>query len=121
MRSRHRDPATAALTSPWMAEVARARRRSPTVGSTPQISNGGLKYSTPVVEFGLPDDPNGTVAKGHVPSQALDGRSGLTADGTVTEVVVDDAGSGYTARRPSRSTTGPSTTRLSSRASARRP
>lgn len=60
-----------------------------------QISDGGLKYSTPVVEFGLPDDPNGTVAKGHVPSQALDGRSGLTADGTVTEVVVDDAGSGY--------------------------
>lgn len=60
-----------------------------------RITNGGRGYTMPTVEFALPDDPNGKVAKGHVPNMTLDGRDGLDANGTVTEVVVDEPGSGY--------------------------
>lgn len=50
-------------------------------------TNGG--YVMPTVEFALPDDPNGTVATGHVDQNDL-------VSGVVTKVIVDDPGSGYT-------------------------
>ncbi|MEU9241009.1 multicopper oxidase domain-containing protein [Streptomyces sp. NPDC048385] len=53
------------------------------------IADGGSGYTMPTVDFDLPDDPNGTVAKGHVDP------ADLTADGSVTKVIVDDPGSGY--------------------------
>ena len=49
------------------------------------ITDAGSGYTMPTVDFDLPDDPNGTVAKGHATMDA----------GTITEVVVDDPGSGY--------------------------
>lgn len=54
------------------------------------ITDGGSGYTMPTVDFDLPDDPNGTVAKGHVDP------ADLAADGSVTKVTVDDPGSGYT-------------------------
>ena len=54
-----------------------------------QISDGGSGYTMPTVDFDLPDDPNGTRARGHVEPADLD------ANGTVHAVVVDDPGSGY--------------------------
>lgn len=50
------------------------------------ITNGGSGYTFPTVEFDLPDGPGGTQAKGH----AL-----MDANGTITAVVVDSPGSGY--------------------------
>ena len=52
------------------------------------VSNGGLGYTMPVVDFDFPDDPNGIIAKAH----AL-----LDVNGTITAVVVDDPGAGYSA------------------------
>ncbi|MHA3835484.1 multicopper oxidase domain-containing protein [Terrabacter sp. AAH1] len=61
------------------------------------ISDGGSGYTMPTVDFDLPDSPNGTVAKGHVPMIANgDPVDGMDANGTVTQVIVDDPGSGYT-------------------------
>ena len=60
------------------------------------ISDGGKGYTMPTVEFDLPDDPNGTQATGHVPMVANgDTHDGMTADGTITDVVIDEPGSGY--------------------------
>ncbi|MFF2951636.1 multicopper oxidase domain-containing protein [Kitasatospora sp. NPDC057965] len=53
------------------------------------VTDGGAGYTMPTVDFDLPDDPNGTVAKGHVDP------ADLTADGGVTKVTVDEPGSGY--------------------------
>jgi len=53
------------------------------------LADGGSGYTMPTVDFDLPDDADGTIAKAHVP------QDGLTADGAVTTVVVDDPGSGY--------------------------
>ncbi|GAA0925919.1 choice-of-anchor D domain-containing protein [Kribbella koreensis] len=60
------------------------------------IADGGSGYTMPTVDFDLPDDPNGTVAKGHVPMIANgDPVDGMNANGTITAVVVDSPGSGY--------------------------
>lgn len=53
------------------------------------VTDGGAGYTMPTVDFDLPDDPNGTVAKGHVDP------ADLSADGNVTKVTVDEPGSGY--------------------------
>ncbi|WP_296607250.1 multicopper oxidase domain-containing protein [Nocardioides sp.] len=53
------------------------------------LTDGGRGYTMPTVDFDLPDDPNGTQARGHVEPADLD------ADGTVLKVTVDDPGSGY--------------------------
>jgi FtsP/CotA-like multicopper oxidase with cupredoxin domain len=50
------------------------------------IVDGGLNYTFPTVEFGLPNSPSGVVATGH----AL-----MNANGSITAVVVDFPGSGY--------------------------
>jgi FtsP/CotA-like multicopper oxidase with cupredoxin domain len=50
------------------------------------VVDGGIGYTMPVVDFDFPDDPNGTIAKAH----AL-----MDTSGTITAVVVDDPGSGY--------------------------
>ena len=54
-----------------------------------QVSDGGSGYTMPTVDFDLPDDPAGHQARGHVDPADLD------ANGTVTKVIVDDPGSGY--------------------------
>lgn len=60
------------------------------------ITDGGSGYTMPTVEFALPDDPDGTVATGHVPRIANgDPVDGINASGAITAVVVDDPGSGY--------------------------
>ncbi|MEU3073491.1 multicopper oxidase domain-containing protein [Streptomyces laurentii] len=53
------------------------------------VTDGGSGYTMPTVDFDLPDDPAGTVAKGHVDP------ADLTTDGKVVKVTVDDPGSGY--------------------------
>ena len=53
------------------------------------LADGGSGYTMPTVDFDLPDDPDGTIAKAHVPPD------GLTPEGVVTTVVLDDPGSGY--------------------------
>lgn len=61
------------------------------------ISDGGSGYTMPTVEFDLPAMPDGTQAKAHVPMIANgDLIDGMDANGTITAVVVDDPGSGYT-------------------------
>ena len=55
------------------------------------VTDGGSGYTMPTVDFDLPDDPNGTVAKGHVE------QSDLNPDGSIAKVTVDDPGSGYSA------------------------
>ncbi len=50
------------------------------------VANGGSSYTMPVVDFDLPDGPNGVQAKGH----AL-----MDDNGMITSVVVDNPGSGY--------------------------
>lgn len=61
------------------------------------IADGGAGYTMPTVEFDLPALPDGTQAKGHVPMVANgDTVDGMDAAGTITAVVVDEAGSGYT-------------------------
>jgi len=53
------------------------------------LADGGSGYTMPTVSFDLPDDPDGSIAKGHV--EQVD----LTADGVVTKVTIDSPGSGY--------------------------
>ena len=50
------------------------------------LANGGSGYTMPTVEFDLPDGPGGVQAKGHAE---------MDANGTITAVIVDSAGSGY--------------------------
>jgi FtsP/CotA-like multicopper oxidase with cupredoxin domain len=50
------------------------------------ITNGGSGYTFPTVDFDLPDGPGGVQAKGHAT---------YDANGTITSVVVDSPGSGY--------------------------
>jgi hypothetical protein len=52
------------------------------------IVDGGSGYTFPTVEFGLPDGPGGVQATGH---------ADMNANGTITAVMVDSAGSGYSA------------------------
>jgi FtsP/CotA-like multicopper oxidase with cupredoxin domain len=60
------------------------------------ITNGGSNYTMPTVDFDLPGDPNGTQARGHVPMIANgDPVNGMDANGTITQVIVDNPGSGY--------------------------
>lgn len=51
-----------------------------------QIANGGSGYTMPTVEFGLPDGPNGVQATGHAE---------MNSGGSITAVIVDNPGSGY--------------------------
>jgi FtsP/CotA-like multicopper oxidase with cupredoxin domain len=57
-------------------------------GGVDQVTliSGGSGYTFPTVEFDLPDAPNGVQAKGHAV---------MDAGGTITSVVVDSPGSGY--------------------------
>ena len=50
------------------------------------LANGGSGYTMPTVEFDLPDGPDGVQAKGHAE---------MDANGTITAVIVDSPGSGY--------------------------
>jgi len=60
------------------------------------ITFGGSGYTFPTVEFDLPDGPDGLQAKGHVPMIVNgDPFDGMDANGTITAVVVDNPGSGY--------------------------
>ena len=52
------------------------------------VSDPGQGYTFPTVEFGLPNDPAGTPAQGHAE---------MDANGSITAIVVDNAGSGYSA------------------------
>ncbi|WP_307845011.1 multicopper oxidase domain-containing protein [Actinotalea solisilvae] len=62
-----------------------------------EITDGGAGYTMPTVEFDLPALPDGTQAKAHVPMIANgDAVDGMDENGTITAVVVDDPGSGYT-------------------------
>src|SRR3954447_5365463 len=61
------------------------------------ITDGGTGYTMPTVDFDLPDTPDGTIAKAHVPMISNgDTEDGMTPDGVVTTVVLDEPGSGYT-------------------------
>ena len=51
-----------------------------------QIIDGGSGYTMPTVEFGLPDGVNGVQATGHAE---------MNAAGSITAVIVDSPGSGY--------------------------
>ncbi|HNN12341.1 MAG TPA: multicopper oxidase domain-containing protein, partial [Anaerolineales bacterium] len=60
------------------------------------IVDGGAGYTQPFVMFDLPSDPNGVQATGHIPMITKgDAFDGMDANGTITAVVVDNAGSGY--------------------------
>jgi FtsP/CotA-like multicopper oxidase with cupredoxin domain len=50
------------------------------------VTNAGTGYTAPTVDFDMPNDPNGTQAKGHVTTDA---------NGAVTGIVIDTPGSGY--------------------------
>ena len=50
------------------------------------VGNGGTGYTFPTVDFDMPDDPNGTQAKGHAT---------LGLSGAISGIVVTDPGSGY--------------------------
>ncbi len=50
------------------------------------VASGGSGYVMPVVDFDLPDGPGGVQAKGHAE---------MDANGTITAVIVDSPGSGY--------------------------
>ena len=50
------------------------------------VLNGGSGYTFPTVEFDLPDGSGGIQAKGHAE---------MDANGTITAVIVDSPGSGY--------------------------
>ena len=50
------------------------------------ITDPGTGYTFPTVEFGLPNDPNGIQATGHAV---------LDVNGAVTDVLIDNPGSGY--------------------------
>ncbi len=51
-----------------------------------QLISGGSGYTFPTVDFDLPDAPDGVQATGHAE---------MDAGGTITAVIVDNAGSGY--------------------------
>ena len=68
-----------------MVTVTAHRKGCRVVAEVGKGCAGCAGYTVPTVDFDLPDDPNGTVAKGHATMDA----------GTITEVVVDDPGSGY--------------------------
>jgi len=53
-----------------------------------EIIDAGSNYTMPTVEFDLPDAPDGVPAKAHAE---------MDASGTITAVVIDNAGSGYLA------------------------
>ena len=50
------------------------------------LTNGGSGYTMPTVDFDLPDGPNGVPARAH---------ADMDANGTITAVVMDEPGSGY--------------------------
>jgi FtsP/CotA-like multicopper oxidase with cupredoxin domain len=50
------------------------------------LTNAGTGYTAPTIDFDMPNDPNGTQARGHVT---------WDANGAITAVVVDTAGTGY--------------------------
>ncbi len=50
------------------------------------LTDGGSGYTAPTVDFDMPDDPNGVQATGH---------ADMDANGTITAVVLDNPGSGY--------------------------
>ncbi len=50
------------------------------------VTNGGLGYTFPTVDFDLPDGPGGVQAQGHAE---------MDTNGTITAVIVDSPGSGY--------------------------
>ncbi|MGE5775988.1 MAG: hypothetical protein ACM33V_07195, partial [Chloroflexota bacterium] len=50
------------------------------------VLDGGLGYAMPTVDFDLPDDPNGVTAKAHAV---------MDSNGVITDVIVDEPGSGY--------------------------
>jgi FtsP/CotA-like multicopper oxidase with cupredoxin domain len=50
------------------------------------VTDGGSGYTFPTVDFDLPDQPGGVQAQGHAE---------MDANGTITAVVVDSPGSGY--------------------------
>ncbi len=60
------------------------------------IIDGGAGFTMPTVEFSLPDLDGGSVATGHVATVTADGVDGMTPSGTITQIVVDNAGTGYT-------------------------
>ncbi len=61
------------------------------------LGDGGAGYTIPTVDFDLPDGPDGTMAKAHIPRVANgDAIDGLNSNGTITAIVIDDPGSGYT-------------------------
>jgi FtsP/CotA-like multicopper oxidase with cupredoxin domain len=51
-----------------------------------KVVNGGAGYTTPMVDFDLPDQPDGVPPMAHAEKDA---------NGTITAVVIDFAGSGY--------------------------
>jgi FtsP/CotA-like multicopper oxidase with cupredoxin domain len=51
-----------------------------------RLTNGGFGYTAPTVNFDLPNDPNGVQATGHVTKDS---------NGTITSIVLDNPGSGY--------------------------
>ncbi len=51
------------------------------------VTNAGSGYRMPTVDFDMPDDPDGTLAVGHVTWDQTDGH--------ITGIVIDDPGSGY--------------------------
>ncbi|HET9316426.1 MAG TPA: hypothetical protein VFQ51_12605, partial [Vicinamibacteria bacterium] len=60
------------------------------------ITDPGANYTMPTVDFDLPDDPNGTQARGHV--ECVEAVDCSHADGefvTPSTVVIDEPGSGY--------------------------
>src|SRR5512134_402573 len=60
------------------------------------ITSGGSGYTMPTVEIDLPDAPDSVQAKGHVPMIVNgDEFDGMDANGTITAVIVDSPGSGY--------------------------
>ena len=52
------------------------------------VTSAGTAYTFPTVEFSLPNDPTGTQATGHVT---------MDASGAITQFLVDNPGSGYSA------------------------
>ena len=50
------------------------------------VQNAGTAYQFPTVDFDMPDDPNGTRATGHAVKDA---------NGAITQIVIDNPGSGY--------------------------
>ncbi len=63
------------------------RRPSTAASMTITLVTAGSGYTMPTVDFDLPDDPNGTIAKAHVDWDPV--------TGVISDVVVDDPGSGY--------------------------